>query len=278
MAVSVTAIGDLTTQVIGGSPTNVAVDAPTGVVQNDLMLMHITGGVETAPAGWTLVKEQGAAVVYSKLADSDDGAEPTFTFEASASQTVGARILRITGNVTTSPVSGSTSGNADSSSVVIPTITPSKIQSLIILFISGETDGNTITTSGYTLATSSPNFSEHYDEQFATKTRLHVCASGLRPEATATGNANATLSGAEVWHGIMVVVSPPDNNFTATPAAVALTGTTPAVTTVASSTVSPSALSLISTLNEPTSSSQEFPAFTNSDKSTTTWTNPDKTS
>lgn len=199
--------------------TNTTATGFASLAVGDLMISHFTadtsGGAVTMPASWTQVVETTGTSLSSqiayKVAEAGDVSGNSFQFSRSTASNVTLTITRITGhrNVSVIPASSGT-GSTSSTSVTSGTITPALADSLILLFT---TSAGTNTTSGYSIVTSSPVFTETYDYSAAAPSS--AMAWGLRPQVTATGSASATLSGASVNIGQLIAISP-SQDFTVT--------------------------------------------------------------
>lgn len=191
--------------------SNIILAKPVGLAIGDLMFAHVYTSSSTynTPTGWTLTKQETGPVhaVFYKVADADDVAATEFVFAiASGTANTGGIMFRVTNQRVVSPVSNSESqNNASSATVTSDGFTPTYPSSLIMFFVAAAEDSRTFGT--YALATSSPSFTEHYDEDGIAV--CFACASGVRPEMTATGNATAAITGGNAANsGILVAVGP----------------------------------------------------------------------
>lgn len=206
---------------------DLVINKPSGLTAGDLMVAHLaiknTNAEFAVPSGWDalIIQTESSAgnfvlQLMSKIATSGDVAASNFTFTANGSgsgeRKVGA-IIRIVGHRPQSYITASQGqANASSTTITIPGDTPVEPNSLIMLFgATGTTSARTF--SGYTIATSAPSFTEQYDTNNA---ELSIgCATGVRPEETATGNGTITVSSAEPNAGQLLIISAPQD-FTIT--------------------------------------------------------------
>lgn len=182
--------------------TSIVITKPSGVVDGDLMIAQIwdnlnfTNDYTTTPPGWTRIQDSvndndanggGGMDTFYKVASSE-GASYTWS-KASDGNYIG-KIVRIDGQSTT-PLNTSSKGedNTSDTTAVGTAITPTGY-SLLLMFVG---NSSTATTSGYSIATSDPGWTEAYDVQSGTNSI--AMAYGIRPEVTPTSTVNATLSG-----------------------------------------------------------------------------------
>lgn len=291
MAVVVQSVGDFTAT--SGTATTINVDAPAGVQVGDLLVAHLTKDPAAAPvtfsSSWTQIQQTSNGIVsavFYKIADSGDAAATDFQFSFTSTAAFRAgRIFRITGHNSSSPIGASQIGTASSSTITVGTITPAAANSLIMFFAAAESAGAARTCASYTMVTSPPTYSEHYDEQYDSNNYQMSAASGARPEVTATGNNTATLSGSDPNVGIVVAITPESLSPTSTPATLIATFSipVPAATNGANST--PALITATFTLNVPTptavaptwsNQSRGTASFTNQDKGSASWSNQEK--
>lgn len=281
MAVTVQSIGDFSSK---NSGTSLNVDAPVGVTVGDLLVLHVAtdGNSVTTPSGWTAGPNLNSASTtargysFYKIADSGDAAAGSFTIETGSGGT-GARCFRIDGHDGSAPINTSNSGTAASSTVTVTTVTPTRGNSLILFLVNADSDGSARTCSGYTMATSSPSFTEHYDDQWDTNGYQMSAASGLRPETTATGNITATLDGSDPNVGLVLAIQPPVTNVTISADALVVTISVPAPTIITDAVFSVSVLTMSTTINSPTVEVVVNPWQNESKSAAPTWTNLPKT-
>lgn len=276
MAFAVT-LGDASSA--GG--TSILVDTPASIALNDLLITHFSSEVSiTTLSGWTLIKTanpvaQLTGAAYFKVAQAGDVGATGYTWTTASGQK-GARLYRITGHDTASPIGASEVGSsANSSTVTVGTITPVMANSLFIFLVSTNPAGSAASVSGYTMATSSPSYTEQYDERFDTDNYLLAGAMGVRTAATATGSNTATLSATDPNVGIVIAVTPEVINVTVSPAVLNLSLSIQAPTVTASAVVSPAVLNLTLSIQSPTVTIAAA-KWVNTDKNSSSWANTDK--
>lgn len=202
MAVAVRSVSTNT-----ANATSVIVTKPSGTTDGDYLLACgvAKGGTPTPPAGWTQVDSRVSdsidrSIIWYRIASSE-GASYTFTCD---NTNIAVGMFAITGAATGTAPTANGQANASSSTCTAPTITPAA-NSLILLFGAGPITGTTFSSPA--IATSDPGLTEQYEinsSQYKT-----VCATGVRAQATATGNGTMTMSGAQINIGQLVSIAPP---------------------------------------------------------------------
>jgi len=282
MAVTVQSVGDLSES----AAASITVDAPTGVAQGDLLIVHCGRANDTpsTPSGWTLVQagNNGGNVgngVFYRIAQAGDVGQASFSLNFDGSTSKVARMFRITGHNPSNPINTSAIATGASATITVGSVTPTVANCLFMFFAAVDTAaGGTPSVSGYTMVTSSPTYSEHYDQKGAGDgSDAHFsAASGLRTATTATGNNTATPDRNDDWVGIVVAVEPEVINVTVTPAVVTGTFNVIAPTVSGGANVNPAVVTAALSVQAPTVTTAA-PEWTNPDKtSAPTWTNPDK--
>lgn len=211
----------------------------------------------------TIFNTSGATPTFESAYRIVDGSEPSSwtVGQASVGSQVVAAVIRVTGAALDPATFLSSTNNATATNATTTTLTPTIANSLIIEIVA---NNNGRTTSGYTLATSAPTFTESLDLQNGSGSL--AVASGVRPQITATGTATATMSGSATFWMLMLVVPPPQTaSFTAPLLALTVSLFTQFVTATAS------LLSLNLSLPSQTQSK-----WTNQSKNTSSWTNQNK--
>lgn len=222
MAVAVQTVG---TAAIGASVgTAITITAPTGIVVGDLLIAFVGGpndySVNTA-TGWTGLT-QGQSIEGNqmtmkaqwKIAVQADVDASNFTFTVSTGSGLTGFMLRIDGHNATTPINAETCENLDTDGtdpVITNTLTPSVANCLIILSIWEAEAQNAF--SGWAIATSPPTFTEHNDQSGTVagtgRGMSRGCASGVRPETTATGNSTVAFGATgNRWVGAQIAVAP----------------------------------------------------------------------
>jgi len=265
------------------STFSLVISKPSGVVDGDLMIavIHLTfntGAQTFTPAsGWTLIRSDtaggaGAPVTiksYYKVASSE-GADYTWGISGGAS-TAGGSILRITDFNTVTPVltsngAGTNSGSATNLTFA-DTVTPTDGYQLILFPVYASAGTGTMST--YAVTTSNPTWTELYDNNSAGNCIMSL-AYATRDEATATGDSSVTCSDTvEQWVAQKIVInrvyafsSTISETVTCTDTATNNVGFNLTVT----ETVTPT----------DTVTSEKQKTWATQNKSSTTWTNQDK--
>jgi MSHA biogenesis protein MshQ len=142
--------------------SSLTIPAPAGVVANDVLLALVadrngdTGGIASAPAGWSLVTStrDGARLgmyLYLKVAAAGEPVDYTWTFTASSRSA--AAIMAFRGVDTASPVVTSGSQvNGASTSITAPSITPGVANTMLVGFWAN-INGNAVLTAPGSMST-----------------------------------------------------------------------------------------------------------------------------
>lgn len=201
-----------------GSGTSVTAAGLASLAVGDLMVAHFvhqaSGRTITMPAGWTQVNKTESGSGYSsliayKIADSGDVSGNSFQFSISGGAVqMSLHVMRFTGQRIVTPVTVSNGqANASSTSIASSGITPPNDDCLIGIFalVAGTTS-----VSGYSINTSSPTFTEAYDDNTNVSGAFtRAAAFGLRSASTPTGNVLATAANAGVNICQIIAISPP---------------------------------------------------------------------
>ena len=194
---------------IANSVTSLAITKPSSTVDGELMVAALvyngSSNPFTAPAGWTLISDSNSAnsvpkglVTYYRVASSE-GSSYTWTL---SSNTAGGAILRIS-DVGGSPLGASSASTSGSSDTGTPSptpsgLTPSQTNSLLLAFtVAYQDSAATFTsTAGYAIATDNPSWTEQYDNNFSTGLGKlsQAMAWALRSQSTATGTLSFTTN------------------------------------------------------------------------------------
>lgn len=238
MAVAVQSVGTAT---IGGSSgTSIVIPKPTGLVAGDLIIAFIGGpndyNVNTASGytgltqGQSVEGNQMTMKAQWKIASAGDAAAADFTFTVSTGSGLTGFMLRIDGHDATTPINAESCTNLDTDGTdpsIANTITPSVADCLIILSIwEGDIQTN---FSAWAIATSSPTFTEQTDASGTVaetgRGMCRGCATGVRPQTTATGNSTANLaSSGNRFVGCQIAVAPASAVATAAGGTLAMMG------------------------------------------------------
>jgi hypothetical protein len=283
------------------STTNqIVLTKPSGLAVGDLMVAHIvhrsstSGGSRTVdtPAGWTVigseinvpdVNDYRIKIMY-KLAEASDVAASDFTFTISGGnflQCAGGlwRIDGVNPNTTIDAFDSDTAGATNSPSYsggVDPTYADSF---LLFLTMTTATGSNPVaSTSDYTLVTSNPSWTERYDLTNIVSSPLNMSgAHAIRAQRTATGEYSSTITwgGTVVGSAAFLIVVRPLVSVTVTQVAdeIAITGGTQVIKLGAK--IVQAAANLVMTGGIQVI--KRMASWVNTDKSSTTWTNQDKT-
>lgn len=215
--------------------------------------------------------------VFYKIADSSDAAASNFSFvkNGNNSTRVIGSLYRISGGST---VTGNSAiANANATPTFTNTVTPSADSLLLFLTTVSEPSPVSGSVSGYAITTSNPSWTEVYDSvSVVTNGGLHAGAYASRPEATATGDSTCTyVTTYQNSIGAIVAIAPQiDVTVTGSTGNLTLTGNAGSVTGSATITGATGVLTL--TGNAGTHSSPT-PAWDTQDKSSVgTWTNQSK--
>lgn len=267
--------------------TDLVITKPTGTVDGDLMLCHISlnsASTPTTPTGWTLEQSDTTDVdnksyLYSKTASSEGS---TYNFGCNVG------LVGSPGRGWISSWSGTPSidvksirRNAASTTATGDTITPTTSPDSKLLFFVTAQDTGVLSqnASGYAVATSDPSWTELYDGFGDTGVGPAAVQGSLayadRDFITATGSATATLavSKANVVH--LVSLRPASISVSADAMTTATAIPTPQESAVASIT---SDVMTTATAMPSSTVTQADPKYSNQDKNSATYTNPDKNS
>jgi hypothetical protein len=210
----------------GANSTTCVIAKPAGLTVGDLMIAQVvsksSGTAVTAPSGWTQIRQDvsGTSVrsaLFWKIATSSDTSATDFTF-TTGKESNGGAITAWYGHDPTTPIDANNGqGNAASTTVTSPGITPSAAN-CVILMICGVGDRNT--QSNYAIATDNPpSWTEQYDLQTNAGSKCALAlGSATRPQTSATGNGTATTSASTANVGQLVAIrSAPPSNITNNP-------------------------------------------------------------
>lgn len=263
---------------------NPVVTKPTSLAVGDLMIaiwaLSDDNNSISSPAGWTSITSlfnstNNGQTFYSayKIADSSDVAATNFTFTYSGGGGGNrfAAIMRFTGTNTSNPIGGSSSGNNnDTTTPSISGFTPTTPNQVFILAITGSNSG-TGTFSGYAMATDNPTWTEIIDANTSNlnDSNIAIAYSSVRSQSTATGNFSLTGTEASLNQTLIA--------FGIKPTPAALTATISETVTLTESVATN--VGRFATINETitlTESASAKPSFSNNQKSSSTWTNQEK--
>lgn len=261
------------------------VTKPSGLAEGDLMVGHIVveGAGSTGDllhSGWTSIvvfDDTEKVNIQYKVADSSDVAASNFTFGTDGSKKNAGAIYRISSAASTAIDTGTFDTTSAQTSHTFDTadLTPTFANSLF-LYLFHAFGGTTGTTSAYAITTSNPTWTEAYDLSDATGTdTILASAYANRPEVTSTGDATLTTSASTNGRAVLIAIPEQVNvTVTGTIGTINLVGNDGVATGAAAITGTVGTISLTGNDGAVTTPANKF---TNPDKSSTTWTNPDKT-
>lgn len=256
------------------SGSTIVIDKPTGLAVGNLMVafVHkIDGDVGTCTlTGWTAIDSYDDTTATGdymfslyKIADSADVAASNFTFTLGETKVTGGAILRITNFNNINPVNTFAHGSDGTSNTNQifsgGAITPSE-NGLILMAIFLDVGA---TMSGYYITNNNPTWAEVADFSDGGSNGSMALAWAYRPELTDTGNFGGTSNNAAKGAALMTAIGN---------APITLTDTV-SETDSTNSDLS----SLVSdTVNDTDTVTTNENKWTNTDKSSSTWTNQDK--
>jgi len=188
----------------GGTTRDCVVSKPSGLSIGDLLILQFqqeTNGLLPSFSGYNLLASQqqgtpGARMtngVYVKIADSNDVAQSSFTFQADATSGAHCAALhRVSGGLSANIISSS-GVTVNSASVSISGLTQETENNLLVFLVAGTDDPSTV--SSYAIANSNPSWSEIFDISATLGDRHFMSAAhASRVPATATGNITCSVS------------------------------------------------------------------------------------
>lgn len=272
-------------QSAGNNGDSLTITKPTSLAVGDLLLAGIyssngtgAGSVSiNTPSGWTQVAIDGIAssndmiACFSKVADSSDVAASNFTFTDTNGQPDSFMIGQLARITNFGLVDASnTNENNTASSVVISTITPDYANCLFVIFAGGTNGGaGGPSIDTYALATNNPTWTEQAQTSQTSaggRGGTLSIATATRPETTATGNITVTYGASTNRLGAIVVALAPRIDGSVTP--------TTQVYANAFTPVFP--VTVIATMDSPTTDVSNPAVWSNQSKNNSTWTPQDK--
>lgn len=270
---------------------SIVIPKPSGLVVGDLLLGYClyktAGGTNmdlTPPAGWTVIDQVNGSgnvnkcTAFYKIATSTETAATDFTFTVinQTASSAGGGLLRIEHFLASGPIdtySKNANDTATTTSWSLAGVDPANESSLLVMIVGTDETAGAQSVSAQAVTTSNPVWTEIMDlnDSAITNNIGFAIATATRTAATATGNATATLAQANSGNArtlsFLIAIAP--GTFTD----VSDTAGTP--TEVVSMTVTmPVTASDISGV--PTESAGVKVGFSNQTKSSTSWTNLDK--
>lgn len=285
---SVNSTNFLTTQA-----SSITITKPTGLAAGDLLIAFLgktdtvnptTSDIDT-PAGWTSVGNQKfdsneveLKIVY-KIADSADAAASNFSFTSDEACHLGGVLVRVTGEGGSNPFAASEfdlENSAATAKTYTAASTPATANSLIMAVYMG-INIPTLTIGTY-ISTPSITWTEAAEIQndSANKDPGLAVAYGTYTGTSQFTQYGATFSGAATTAAALLIITPQvDGN--ADVSHLAVTPTLNGLTATHGGGADVSHLAVPPTLNSlPTTNTSDLPQWTNSDKNSATWTNPNK--
>ena len=262
--------------------TTLTITKPVGLTAGDLMIAQIhtcAASAITPPSGWTLGEEaarggSGFMCYYWKTATAGDVAAANFAFGVSnAEHTAGGILAFYNTDVGSSALIHTDTWGIDGTA---PTVTP--VANCIFVFLVGSFE--TVSMSGYAMATSNPAWTELYDFNTTAGNDFQMSAaySAVRPQSTATGAFTVTSSGGSN-DAVIVIAVAPLTNATGTTALLEDGEETVFAPTASAGTRGTAVLLEDSeeTVPAPTARATHPTQWTNPDKpGASSWSNPDK--
>lgn len=256
------------------SASDVTITKPSGLAVGDLLLAMATGVgnvLNAAPTGFTLITNQtdGAASLKStlsyKIADSADVSATDFTFPGVAVNHIWS-LTRISGNSQSAESYKFNSGAASNTGTpsIAATITPKSYgdSTLLLQYWCSSTGTSDVTT--YAIATSNPSWTEGYDVDSTNQQRVSM-ASAARPEVTATGNVSCAGGGGTTDWGVIIISIPVTYTATGSDTLAMVEGVKQDIDA-----------RIDESLAMVEDSDADKQGWTNTNKSSSTWTNLDK--
>lgn len=267
------------------SATDIVITKPSGLAVGDMMIAGLYKGRSsgantiTAPAGWN--NQESVLVtgsldcrltVFTKVADASDVSASDFTFTSAFGDPIGGIIVRLSA-IGTLTSEASTSEYLNAGTKSFTGFTPTKANSTYVFFGARGVSSNqsAFDITSVSMATNNPTWTERAEVGIDTVNETHTLAAytASRPEITATGDFTFNFTDPSVscaTLAVVVAVSPQINSVVTNPVTkanvYAITPILPVVIEANSET--------------PATTNVSIPSWTNPDKPTTTWLNPDK--
>ena len=274
--------------------SSLMITKPTGLAANDLLaaVIYDSGGIPSTPSGWTAVVSRNSGVrkmaIFGKIASSGDAAASNFFFPASTgTPTMSGILFRVTGNRTDTidSITGSGSQTTATPAAFSISATPATVDSFCLLAFSF----NGLNTSGAQnkdvtspVITSNPTWTRQFvnGNGSATTGRMQAVFTAIRSSASTITSVDATYDSAGMLAGTSTDIIFADFgaliDATGTNALLAVSPTLFSENGVAGTTGTNALLAVSPTIPTQHGIGQILPIWTNPDKGTTTWTNPNK--
>lgn len=253
---------------------SVTITKPSGLAVGDEMYAQIIcfGASLTTPTGWTAIYNavmvNSPIAVFSKTADSGDVAASDFTFTGSTISQISGTILHVSGlGIVDDSASVVMSGT--SPAVTASAITPVWPNSLDIIFLFGRLNSNSaISFSTPSIATDNPIWTSRSSDSYASTNSFgRAVYTAPRSAITAWGDLTSTFS-PTLTNAFFVALS----------LAPKIDGSYTVVTGTSNFVNHPFLRTGAMTLDgiDPETASTNVTQWTNPDKPSTAWTNPNK--
>jgi len=211
------------------NPSNITVAKPTGLAAGDLMIFSIHGnfnayadsGSVTPASGWTYIagatqtsgNERSAVYAAGKIATAGDVAASNFTFACNiggGTSAAAGTITRFSDAAYPTIFTSEFSSSALTTTLFANAITPTADCVLLMLLTTWSQTGSP-TMSSYAIATSTPTWTEQFDNFTITgENGCAAVATGPRTATTSTGNWGATPSSSNGYSsGILIAIQSP---------------------------------------------------------------------
>lgn len=274
---------NISTAGITGGLTSIAVTKNTGLAVGDLMVAGVIkqdSSTISAPAGWTQISQSSpdhTTACFYKVATSGDVAATDFTFTSTgATGDMGAFIIRISGHGAGGGIVFD-STNTTNNLTFTGGVTPVAANSLLIFFVTAQDSTISGNVDSYAITTSNPSWTERYESKdtAGTDTLISV-ATALRPEATATGDYTVTgPSGSSLaLNGTLIAIAP-QVDASLSPSAITVTTSVPTPSLSYGTSLSLGSVNATSSVPTPTLTTEDNP-WSNQNKNSASPTNQNK--
>ena len=267
-------------------PANTA-DGDLLIASFGIMTRSATTPQMSTLSGWTLISRTGTGNqrlnLFYKVASSE-GADYTWQYTGEDDSGVAGAIYRISGAGNPTSIQSSVEEGTSPWAV---TLTPTFHDSLALIITTANdgTADSTGSVSTYAITTNNPTWTERVDinadldAYFGAGNPSEMLLAGAtasRPEQTATGDASATIAAYNggVLGALMII--PPVSSVTVSPSVISAVATVQDPTVTGGATVSPSVITATASVIAPTITT-EATKWSNTTKNSETWTPVDKT-
>jgi hypothetical protein len=281
----------------GSAAHSLVVTKPSGLTAGDEMLAWVATGanndIDTASegsddtmsaAGWTKIggasksdqSPDSFIAIYRKTATAGDAAATNFTLfnrSGGVSNNFGGGIIRFSSDSVVS--SAYTYSDFDTTEDTNPTtvtvsggVTPSIADNILVMIgmLASSDNSNVLSVSNYAVTTSNPTWTERVDNTRLTDGEAHVqfVATGPRSATTATGNYSFDVAGDgpsdAIFGAVCLLTVQTVTNVSVSPSVISMTSSVQSPTVAANANVTVgSAISLTSSVQSPTVSGSAAP-------------------